>query len=269
MDGEESIYSLIPKEYVPPPKPKRYHSKFPPETYPTASTFWYFLYSLRTSSKVISNVQGDYEFFSGPHLHKSMSATFGRLKGALRPDPELFQKKNTGTIKLPDVKKFARMEDRKPAVTSRTERPIMGLKTDKNFIVANAVEAILQAPKRLPEPEDPLKRKTYGQVPTYIAKIKKDIDSEYEALQQMHREAEAEGDKQRYLLPPEEQKELIDGLKKKWEAVNREYQTTTHVVKVDTQGLKRRKETCEAQLAQIEKDIKTLSKPYVFVDATS
>lgn len=39
MDGEESIYSLIPKEYVPPPKPKRYRSKFPPETTPTASTF--------------------------------------------------------------------------------------------------------------------------------------------------------------------------------------------------------------------------------------
>jgi len=39
MDGEESIYSLIPKEYVPPPKPKRYRSKFPAETTPTASTF--------------------------------------------------------------------------------------------------------------------------------------------------------------------------------------------------------------------------------------
>ena len=38
MDGEESIYSLIPKEYVPPPKPKRYRSKFPAETMPTGST---------------------------------------------------------------------------------------------------------------------------------------------------------------------------------------------------------------------------------------
>jgi len=36
---EESIYNLIPKEYVPPPKETRYKSKFPPTLPPTGSTF--------------------------------------------------------------------------------------------------------------------------------------------------------------------------------------------------------------------------------------
>jgi hypothetical protein len=35
---EESIYNLIPKEYVPPPKERRYKSNFPPKLPPTGST---------------------------------------------------------------------------------------------------------------------------------------------------------------------------------------------------------------------------------------
>lgn len=36
---EESIYNLIPKEYVPPPKDKLHHSKHDPRFPPTGSTF--------------------------------------------------------------------------------------------------------------------------------------------------------------------------------------------------------------------------------------
>ena len=36
---EESIYNLIPKEYVPPPKSKKYKSKHNPMKPPTGSTF--------------------------------------------------------------------------------------------------------------------------------------------------------------------------------------------------------------------------------------
>ena len=35
---EESIYNLIPKEYVPPPREPRYKSSFPPTLPPTGST---------------------------------------------------------------------------------------------------------------------------------------------------------------------------------------------------------------------------------------
>jgi hypothetical protein len=36
---EESIYNIIPKEYVPPAKESLYKSKFPPGIRPTGSTF--------------------------------------------------------------------------------------------------------------------------------------------------------------------------------------------------------------------------------------
>lgn len=39
--------------------------------------------------------------------------------------------------------KFNRDVERKPAVPKKDEKPIMGLVSDKNFIVANAVENIL------------------------------------------------------------------------------------------------------------------------------
>jgi len=36
---EESIYNIIPKEYVPPAKEALYKSKYPPNIPPTGSTF--------------------------------------------------------------------------------------------------------------------------------------------------------------------------------------------------------------------------------------
>ena len=52
---------------------------------------------------------------------------------------------------------------RKAAIPAKDEKPIHGLVSDKNFIVANAVENILAAPK-LPaaKEKDMLKKKTYG-----------------------------------------------------------------------------------------------------------
>ena len=41
------------------------------------------------------------------------------------------------------MNKFERGAERKPAVPKRDEKPIHGLVSDKNFIVANAVENIL------------------------------------------------------------------------------------------------------------------------------
>lgn len=56
----------------------------------------------------------------------------------------------------------------------------MGLVSDKNFIVSNAVENILAAPK-LPtnSDKDYLKKKNYGKVPKYLQTIKKEIEDEY------------------------------------------------------------------------------------------
>ncbi len=71
------------------------------------------------------------------------------------------------------------------AVPKSTDKPIMGLVSDKNFIVSNAVENILAAPK-LPEnkEKDYLKKKNYGKVPKYLQNIKKEIEDESARQQQ-------------------------------------------------------------------------------------
>mmetsp|Transcript_20145 Transcript_20145/g.27851 ORF Transcript_20145/g.27851 Transcript_20145/m.27851 type:complete len:93 (+) Transcript_20145:261-539(+) len=91
----------------------------------------------------------------------------GTVKGALKPDATQFKKKMTGQPTLcnkTEVQKFARNTDfKKQAVPKKDEKPIHGLVSDKNFIVANAVENILAAPK-LPvsKDKDMLKKKNYG-----------------------------------------------------------------------------------------------------------
>jgi len=82
----------------------------------------------------------------------------------------------------------------------------------------------------------------------------------------MQIEEDNEKDRQKFLLPHDERSDLIAALKKKWEIVHREYQTLTHKGKLDTMGIKNKKETCERDLAQLEKDIAKLSKNYIFVD---
>jgi len=54
-------------------------------------------------------------------------------------------------------------------VPKKDEKPIMGLVSDKNFIVANAVENILAAPKLNSNTQlDYLKKKNYGKTPVFL-----------------------------------------------------------------------------------------------------
>ena len=152
--------------------------------------------------------------------------------------------------------KFERDQPKKVNVPKIDEKPIMGLVSDKNFIVSNAVENILAAPK-LPgsSNKDYLKKKNYGRVPKYLQTIKKEIEDEYQLVREMQIEDEAELDRQKFLMNDEEKQELIAALKKKWEVTHKEYQTLTHKNKLDTLGLKEKYERCERELNQLEKDI--------------
>lgn len=85
----------------------------------------------------------------------------------------------------------------------------------------------------------------------------------------MQIEEENERDKQKFLLEDSERQQLIEALKKKWEVVHKEYQQITHIQKIDTIGKKTKKESCEKELAQLEKDIQKLSKNFIFVDTTA
>ena len=90
----ESIYNLIPKEYVQPPKESLYKSKFSPTIPPTGSTFGH----QTTSIPKVSNVGGNTQEFVGPHDRKAMGATFGTAKGQLKPKTGSYTKKGTGTM---------------------------------------------------------------------------------------------------------------------------------------------------------------------------
>lgn len=64
----------------------------------------------------------------------------------------------------------------------RTEKPIMGLVSDKNFVTANAVEVILSKPKQnsanSEESMKYTKKSDYGKVPQYLSTIKTKIADE-------------------------------------------------------------------------------------------
>ncbi len=53
----------------------------------------------------------------------------------------------------------------------------MGLKSDKNFIVTNAIENILSTAKREEDSIDWLKKQSYGQIPEYLQRIKENIQN--------------------------------------------------------------------------------------------
>mmetsp|Transcript_77870 Transcript_77870/g.180638 ORF Transcript_77870/g.180638 Transcript_77870/m.180638 type:complete len:278 (-) Transcript_77870:117-950(-) len=273
-DHGESIYNIIPPKPVPQEKPPMHKSKFNGDIPPTASTF----HTRGTTHPLVSNLAGNAH--EKPVTDKE-ARDMGRIPGSLKPDPADFRNKSSkmGRVKtLAEVKREephklapAELKPRhKPAVPRRDdEGPVMNLVTSKNFIVANAVETILAAPKKVSQgAKDYLHKEDYGKVPKYLSHIKRDIESEYDYIRQLQQAQDDQFAMQERPLDEAERKSLIEGLKSKWEQVNTEYQATTHLTKLDTYGKIKRKEKYEAELSQIEKDIEKLSRKNIIVDTT-
>lgn len=262
---EESIYQLIPREAVAPPKAPMHRSKFPPTVPPTGSTF-----GSTNTSKTVANLGGSLsEPMGGAHQYKKDTATFGKPLGTLKPSTSNPLKKGGTAASLVPTQTYEKLK-RKPTVPRADERPLMGLETTKNFVTANAVENILAVAKKPKQPAAPyVTKEDYGQVPEYLVKIKDDINAEYDFIRQMQERQEEEKRSNVRVLSDEERDALVAGLKAKWEKVNREYQGMTHVVQLDTIGKVRRKERYELTLAQIEKDLERINKKYIFVDTTA
>jgi len=110
-----------------------------------------------------------------------------------------------------------------------------------------------------------LKKEEYGKTPAYLDKIKENINREYEHVRNLRNMQEEEEAKSKFLLTEDEVRAIREGLKKKWDVVNKEYQKITHKTKVDSIGLKKRKEDCEKELSQLEKDLEKLNKQYICV----
>lgn len=289
-DSGESIYNIIPPKEVLAEKPPMYRSKHDGKIPPTASTFagstvergahsthghHIHQHSSQKSHPILTNLAGDAQ---DKILQDRKGRTFGQAPGALKPSPQEFMKKSTVRGTVPTLAEVKRDDPTllhpttlktkvKPALPVKADEPVHNLVTSKNFIVANAVETILAAPKKVSVgAKDYLKKEDYGKVPQYLKHIKNDIEAEYDYIRQLQQQ-EDEGRRARVQgLDENERLELIDGLKQKWETVNTSYQATTHLTKLDTIGKIKRKEKYEAELSQIEKDIEKLNRANIHVD---
>jgi hypothetical protein len=94
---------------------------------------------------------------------------FGRNPALAREPSKAIQhevaaaKRSTGQFNYEDL--------RKPKIPDKRDRPVMGIKTNKNFITANAVEAILQVPKVIENGElNYMKKEDFGRSPPILMK---------------------------------------------------------------------------------------------------
>lgn len=238
----ESIYNWIKEAPAAASKPKRYVSKFKGGRAEVASSFG---------------------------SQKKSGSTFRPPAG--RGNPKKFLRAGAKTTKGVDPRSkpatFTRrtVTERKPAIPSKDDRPLYGLKTAKNFVVSNAVENILAAPQpKAASAPDYMRKSDYGKAPAYLTEVKQEIEQEKEFIRTMLEE-DGEDAKDDYEevreLSEEDRAALIKALKAKWDEVNHAYQLIAFQrvsSSTSTVGAIRRKEDCENQLAQLEKDIEKL-----------
>lgn len=157
----------------------------------------------------------------------------------------------------------------KPSLPSPNEQPIFGLKSNKNYIISNAVNNILSTPKVVQQPIDWTQKKSFGKVPDYLSQRKEQIRAEYELLKNLRQsEVQQAEDKKIVQLDQDQIDKLKQQMMVKYDEVNREYQKLTHLQKLDTLPKLRKKQECEQILQQIEKDMEKLNRKFIFVDHT-
>jgi len=241
----ESIYNLVPYERQVQEKPPMYRSSQEHHEKVPGSTFGCF---------------GSTRLYGAGKIEKRDGALFGPPKEELK----LTRTKKTAQKTLGGSGEFKYQDTRRAAVPPKGERPIMGITTTKNFVTANAVEAILQAPKPTGNMElNYMKKEDFGKVPEYLTQVKEEIKRENEMIDRYVKEQMGEVDAAPEVyeeFPEEERIDLIRCLKEKWDVVNAQYQKITHLVKLDTTGQVRRKEQLEGQLAKLEADILKLER---------
>jgi hypothetical protein len=252
----ESIYNLVPEEYDPVrhgSKGPMYRSRYDPKGDVTGSTF---------------NTQGTSQVLGAGKAVRKESGTMGRF--TQRPDPSTYlrgQTKCKAVSGRVDVQKFDRPSaSRKEPVPRAVDRPVLGLHTAKNFVTANAVEAILQVPAvRYSEEPDYMAKQDYGKVPAYLSQVKEEIKRENEMIDQYVQEqmglAGHAADDPGTRMDDDERREIIYALKQKWDHVNRGYQLCTHKSDFTSFGDIAKKKGFEAELKQLEADIAKLEKP--------
>ncbi|EHB01196.1 Enkurin [Heterocephalus glaber] len=239
----ESIYNLIPSDLKEPPQPPRYTSVFK------------------------AAVKNDMK------KSKTSMKTMGPAKVEV-PSPKDFLKKRSKEKVLPPKKKFDWNEPRKPPVPLRTDHPVMGIQSGKNFINTNAADVIMGVAKK-PKPvyvdnrtgdkhdletsgllPKYIHKKDYGVTPEYICKRSEELkkaQEEYDHYIQENLKKAA-----MKMLSDEERDAVLQGLKKNWEEVHKEFQALP--VFIDSLPKKVRKQKLEGEMKQLEHDIGIIEK---------
>ena len=189
-----------------------------------------------------------------------MISSFGARPQAVNPQKFLKKGARQCRTSIPAVEQRDK-QVLKPAVPSREDKPIQGLKTSKNYIHCNAVEIINSEPKKCGTPDVSfLAKEDYGKVPAYLAKVKARIQNEKELVNQFVQEQFVGPDvhQQHQTMNEGERQDLIVMLKQRWGEVNAEYQKYCHKVILDTPGEIKRKASQEAELEALERDIELL-----------
>ncbi len=186
----------------------------------------------------------------------------------------------------------------KAPLPSHDDVPIMGIKTQKNYITDNAVSAILSSPKSPQKAQEnylvsnraivqpPMKnggnytepmvhkqlKQGYGKTPEYLYRLKEDIRKENELIESeiMNKLDGGDGNggentkMEQQILPEEERKELLVALKEKWEIVNSHYQKICHRTSLE-QRQREYKRELESQLDCIESDMRKMESAHVVI----
>jgi len=194
---------------------------------------------------------------------KRHAATMGKPAGAVQPDPHQFTKSHARDVRLPSPKAPTQpKEKRNPPVPKRDEKPVMGLVSSKNFITTNAIEAILsQARNRPTEEARWTDRQGFGEVPKYLKRNKQALDAEKRRVEEymaLREEQELKDAGVVRSISREERDQILRHLKLKWASVNTAYQKMTFTL--DTPAKQKRKEQYEAELSEIERDIRMLER---------
>eukprot|EP01063_Lacrimia_lanifica_P039932 TRINITY_DN8907_c0_g1_i1.p1 TRINITY_DN8907_c0_g1~~TRINITY_DN8907_c0_g1_i1.p1 ORF type:complete len:292 (+),score=59.52 TRINITY_DN8907_c0_g1_i1:176-1051(+) len=242
----------------------------PPQVPPSYSTF-----GTAGTSKKVGNPGGDEPQFDkagGAHKARKAYASIGRSVGEA-VNPQGYLKKHTAEERGPGAGVVAEKTTAgriKPIVKSSvpkvTDKPVHGLVSEKNFVVANAVDNILTAPKHQTVPAKKMtQKKDYGQVPGYLRRMK-----EQNATAKLAATADATFgvndpmQERMRLMTPSERKALNDALHGKWLQLNKQYQSMTFTM--DTVTKVARKEVIEKELDKVEKAMARIkNKKCIFV----
>jgi len=271
MFQEESIYNLLPAKNILPSKERMYHSKFPAWIAPTASTF----ILQNTSYPGVANTGGSLRYPRGAHPIYGNWRSMGLPRGGYKINPEKFYKKNHQYKILPPPVEIIKLDNeiKKPAIITVKEKPIMGLKSQKNYVTANAIDNILMEPRKRKIPNDKdldyyMNKKDYGRVPNYIRRAQSANQRNLNEKLRVQNENERYQNRMRKTLDNDELTLLREGLKKKLDTLEKQYGRISHRNKFDTLVARNYKENLEKEMEQVRKDLDCINKDIVTVDMT-